>query len=926
MTKIGVTVATTLMASVLLSACEEPITSDEFLTRAQEYRDKGDLLASTIEAKNALRINRNDQDARYILGQNYLDLGDWLSAEATLETALGQGGLLEYAIVPSLARAKLQLGKLDDALKVAAVKSDMSDELKGRILVVRGRAYTGLKNHDAAKKSFNDALAADPKAFGAYLGLAGLAIGLGDHDKGDDLLAKAVEIAPDALDVLEFRARYHFQKEEFADAEKIYRSLLDIRPTRVAYHSGLVNTLIATQKFKQAIEQLEPLLARNPKNVQLNYLRALVAYRSQDYVAAYNYSGTVLGIHKRHVQSLLIAGAAAYAKKEYGQAAQFLQQYLLENPSHTDVRILLGDVQLRLNRVVDATATLETAAKAKPDNINLLMAIGRASNMAGDLQKGSDYFQRASDLKPDDSSARAAYGASQIALGQTDIGIRELEKAVKEDADLSTAEIALILSLAKEKRFDEALAATVRLQKRHPERAISYTVEGLLQFSKGDKDKAEAAFKSALKLKPGAADAAVNLASIALVGKKPKKARGILTEVLKHKPRDHRALAMLADIHMRLGDADPAAKAYEQLLEVVPESLDARVKLAQILFVSGRIQKAYLAAKGGPVAHQNEPAILEILGQSQSRLGMRAEANESFRSLVEAKPDSAHAKFLLANSYAAISKLADAQRALEGALSLKPQEIRYKAALADLFLRQNSLDKASSAIGELLSAAPDKPEYLYLKGRLALQKNQPEAAIGPLSKAYRTKKNAQLTALLARAQMKAKGRGVGLETLRQWLKDNPKDINIRFQLANSYVMFDQHNEAVKQLEILIKDQPENWVFLNNLASSLVKLGKNKEALPYARRAYNVASNHPAVLDTFGVVLLANGQNGQAAEVLSLANRRAPNHPEIAYNAARALQRVGETDKARAILLNISPANSSPELRKKTEDLLKKLGS
>lgn len=921
----GAAIAAVLIASLMISACDEATNSDEFLTRAQEYRDKGDLQASIIEAKNALRINRDDQDARFILGSNYLDLGDWLSAEATLETAIGQGGTLEYAIIPLLARAKLPLGKVHDVLKIAGVRSDMSDELKARIMVVRGRAHSGLRNHTEANKSFNDALAADPKSYGAYLGLAGLAIRQGDEEKSRELLSKAVEFAPEEFDVVEFQARYYFLKKEFAKSEKYYRLLLVKRPTRVAFHAGLVNVLIASERYKAANSALNPLLARSPKNIRLNYLRALTAFRSKDYITAYNASSMVLGLNTRHTRSMLIAGASAYAKKEYGQAAQYLQQYVQINPSNAEARMLLGDVQLRQNRVSDAADTLESVAKDQPDNVSLLLAIGRASSMAGDLQKSGDYFQRAIELDPESTKARAAFGTSQIALGKTDAGIEELEKAVREDANLRNSEISLILHLAREKRFKEALEASKRFQERHPKKAIGHTIAGLMYFSMRDTDKAKAAFRIALKLDPTAADAALNLASMAVALEKYAEARDILTAILKHRPRDSRLLTMLATVYTRLKDIEGAMVAYERILQAKPGDLLSRVKLSQLLLLSGRVQKAYLVAKGGPTSLQIQPAILEVLGQAQLILGMRADATETFKLLVKTKPESATAKYYLAKSHIASLNLVEAQRELEAALTLDPNDLRAKLALASVLLQRNDLEKATSVIGELVKQSPHKPASLILQGRLALQKGKPEDAIEPLNKAQKVTASSQLTSLLAMAQVRSAGRGVGLETLRQWLKKYPQDINIRFQLANSHMIFGQYDEASEEFYALLEIQPKNWIFLNNLAESLSRLDKFKEALPHAAAAYNLAPSQPVVLDTYGSILLEVGDIEQATTLLQTAARRAPDSAEILFSLARAYERAGNTEKARALLKEILPEKKLFRSREAAQKLLKKLG-
>jgi TPR repeat len=119
--------------------------------------------------------------------------------------------------------------------------------------------------------------------------------------------------------------------------------------------------------------------------------------------------------------------------------------------------------------------------------------------------------------------------------------------------------------------------------------------------------------------------------------------------------------------------------------------------------------------------------------------------------------------------------------------------------------------------------------------------------------------------------------------------------------------------------------PENWIFLNNLADSLNRMDKFEQALPFAKKAYKLAPTQPAVLDTYGVILLADGDNKRAAKILTAARRRAPNSPEISFNAARALERVGNIDAARSILEEILPKNNSFRSRKAAEKLLKKLG-
>ena len=79
----GVLAALLLAGS--LTACDDATSTEDFLSRAEDYRDKGDLKASTIELKNALQQDPRNADARWLLGLNHLDMGLVFAAEIELK-------------------------------------------------------------------------------------------------------------------------------------------------------------------------------------------------------------------------------------------------------------------------------------------------------------------------------------------------------------------------------------------------------------------------------------------------------------------------------------------------------------------------------------------------------------------------------------------------------------------------------------------------------------------------------------------------------------------------------------------------------------------------------------------------------------------------------------------------------------------------
>ena len=124
------------LASFILSACGEAYTDTEHLARAKEFRDRGEVQASIIELKNALSINPENLEARWTLGQIYLETGSGADAEKELRRAMSLGLDAQAATVP-LARAILQQGRFEEVVELIS-GADSTDNAEGAVLA-RGR-------------------------------------------------------------------------------------------------------------------------------------------------------------------------------------------------------------------------------------------------------------------------------------------------------------------------------------------------------------------------------------------------------------------------------------------------------------------------------------------------------------------------------------------------------------------------------------------------------------------------------------------------------------------------------------------------------------------------------------------------------------------------------------------------------------------
>ncbi len=147
------------VVAVALSACGK--SADEYISRAQALREKGEFPAAVIELKNALQKEPKNVTARVMLGQTYLDLSDAADAETDLLRAQADGADAVVLAKP-LAEAELQLGRFDKALSASELPANASPGLKASLYGIRGLAYAAQGKSAATDDAFAAGLKEDP--------------------------------------------------------------------------------------------------------------------------------------------------------------------------------------------------------------------------------------------------------------------------------------------------------------------------------------------------------------------------------------------------------------------------------------------------------------------------------------------------------------------------------------------------------------------------------------------------------------------------------------------------------------------------------------------------------------------------------------------------------------------------------------------
>jgi len=297
---------------------------------------------------------------------------------------------------------------------------------------------------------------------------------------------------------------------------------------------------------------------------------------------------------------------------------------------------------------------------------------GEAYLASGDLAKAQAAFARAVKIDPAYNRARTALAVIEIQRGKVSEGVSELEAITTIDEG-TTADMALIVTHLAGGKYDAALQALDKLEKKTKDKAFAANLRGRVFLMKKDRVAARASFEQALSLRPGYYAPAGSLAALDLDEKKPDAAAARLDLVLKADPRNVQALLAKAQLKDRIGGSeDEVAMLVDAAIKVDPSDPRPRLQLVSLYLGRGDPQKALAAAQSANAAIPDNPDLLDALGKAQLARGLPEEALSTFNRLAVSRPSSAEVQLSLARAYTAAQKDEAARQSLKQALAISP--------------------------------------------------------------------------------------------------------------------------------------------------------------------------------------------------------------------------------------------------------------
>jgi len=892
-------VLATLLLALLLSACGGKDEA-ELLGSAKGYLEKHDAKAAVIQLKNLLEKNPSSGEARFLLGQALLEVGDAAGAEAEFRRAL-EFKYPESQVAVARAKALMAQGQ---ARKVTDEfgNSDLKDPvLDIELQTTLATAYAMQGALDDARTAIDKALAISPNYAPAALMNARLKAAGGDMDGAITLIDALLARTPTNTDALQFKADLLWHaKGDQAGAAELLRKALAQRNDLPEVHGSLITLALLKRDNEGANRQLEELKKLRPNHPQTRFLEAQVAFGRSEFKRARELLQPVLQAAPNSVRTLQLAGAVELQLGSLQQAEVMLARAVQLAPGAAEARRLLADTYLRSRQPEKTLATLKPMLEGAHATPAVLALAAQAYLQNGDTKTAEALFDKASRLKPDDKRLSAAVALSKLNKGNGDAALDELQRIAASDNGQSV-DLALISARLQRKEFEAALKAVDALEKKQPDSPIGPHLRGRVLLARQDPAGARKAFEQALAKDAKYLPAAGGLATLDLLQKQPQAAEGRFQAILKVDPKNTQALLALADLKTR-NDAPSAdiAKLFADAVAANPGEVSARVAQIDYLFARRETKAALSAAQSGVATVPNSVELLDRLGRAQLATDDRQQAISTYGKLTTLRPDAAIGYLGLASARLAGKDNDGALREVRRALEREPDSLTAHRLAIGIPWREQKLPEALAAARQLQQRRPDDSAGFVSEGEIEASRKQWEPAIAAFRKGL-TKTDAAMAAMRLHLTLMSSQRAPEAGKFADsWLKDHPNDGQFLFYLGDVAISANQLPAAEARYLEVLKLEPDNALALNNVAWLQLRQGK-PGALAYAERAVKAAPGRPPLMDTLAMVLSSEKQYPRALELEKRVVEQMPDVAGFRLNLAKIYLESGDKASARTEL-------------------------
>jgi tetratricopeptide (TPR) repeat protein len=447
-------------------------------------------------------------------------------------------------------------------------------------------------------------------------------ISRGQLDGAEKTLWTVLSSDPNQPEALTLLGIIRGRQKRYAEAEALFRRVLQLEPASLLAHRNLASALIAQNKPDAAIEEYVEVVRLAPQDhaakIELarlylargQFAEALSSLASipkdrfpPDAIPAQ--AAALLGLGKREQAAALIPRT----KRSPGLAAELAEVFLdgnapeyaiqaadaaLAGSQRAPARLyyLRGRALQETGNSSAARSNLRQAVARDPKSVDALVAIAALEASEGKHEESLALLKRAYALQPDSPAVLRPLVVEGINAGEPKTALRAAQALADKNPDSLDDLYLAAAAMLEGQDFETASSIFQNYVSKRPDDSKGFLGLGIAQLAQQHYPEATKALERSLQIDPKLADAEYQLGVVA-------DRKGAAAEALQHfdravqlQPQHAKALASLGGQYLQAGEFEKGHAALERSIAINPNDPKAQYDLALVLSKLGKSEEA----------------------------------------------------------------------------------------------------------------------------------------------------------------------------------------------------------------------------------------------------------------------------------------------------------------------------------------------
>jgi tetratricopeptide (TPR) repeat protein len=647
--------------------------------RQLHYRERGaELLAAKnyakarVELANALQINPQDADARYLAAQTAEALGDGAAALFNYNSAI--------LLRPTMTRARARLARLyilvrspEKAMDLVQAGLHLAPE-DPELIAMRGAAHLQLGDPsgaltdalDAATRAPDDdfviallcsiyrqeghvdqalstarqGVARLPDNAGLRVILAELLADAGHPEQAEQQLKQLIALEPHVLADRINLMQFYLHQQRLDDAEATLRSSVSAIPESAEAKLQLVRFLGAQRDLEQALALARTFATSGADDDDLqiglgNYYEQL----GRASTAEERYQAVASHPHTKAAEYTVKARLAAlrFAAGDAPGAVKILGEVLDDSPQNAEALEMRARIAMWRGDAAGAMADLRLLLRDQPANTQIMRALASAHMLNNEAPLAEDMLRGALRLDPSDITTRTELLRLLATTGKSDEALALAQQLLSERrGDAEAVAQVFDLQVAR-KDFAGARATALKAQQEQPGAMGAYLL-GVLGEAEDHPAAALIAYEQALKAQPDFAPPLAAAVRLEVADHQPARALTLLTAVIARNPQHVVAHNLQGEVLLTEGQPAPAIREFETAIRLQPSWWLPYRDLADAQVRQHQLPTALTTLRGGVAASGGSAELALDLSALYEQLGRIDDAIQVCEDLIAREP------------------------------------------------------------------------------------------------------------------------------------------------------------------------------------------------------------------------------------------------------------------------------------------------